>query len=48
MSLLLDTHTFLWFVSGDPRLVASVRVLIEDLSNEKLLSVASPWEMAIK
>jgi PIN domain nuclease of toxin-antitoxin system len=46
--LLLDTHTFLWFVMGDARLSARARALIEDRGNERLLSLASLWEMAIK
>ena len=48
MRLLLDTHTFLWFVGGDRRLSGYARALILDPANERLLSVASLWEMAIK
>lgn len=48
MRLLLDTHTFLWFVEGNPQLSARARALIEDSFNEVLLSVASIWEIAIK
>lgn len=48
MKLLLDTHTFLWFIGGDERLSPTARTLIEDLSNDVYLSVASLWEMAIK
>jgi PIN domain nuclease of toxin-antitoxin system len=48
MRLLLDTHTFLWFIGGSPNLGATARMLIEDASNQSLLSVASLWEMAIK
>jgi PIN domain nuclease of toxin-antitoxin system len=48
MKLLLDTHTFLWFIMGNPNLSANARLLIEDQSNEKYLSVASLWEIAIK
>lgn len=48
MRLLLDTHTFLWFVLGDGRLSARAKAAIEDASNEKLLSPASYWEIAIK
>jgi len=29
MKLLLDTHTFLWFIAGDARLPPRVRELIE-------------------
>jgi PIN domain nuclease of toxin-antitoxin system len=48
MRLLLDTHAFLWFVMGDARLSAPARSAIEDAQNERLLSAASAWEMAIK
>lgn len=48
MRLLLDTHTFLWFFTGDVKLSTNVRYLIEDENNEKLFSIASIWEMAIK
>jgi len=48
MRLLLDTHTFLWFVSDDPQLTSRARAAIEDPANERLLSAASHWEMAIK
>ena len=48
MRLLLDTHTFLWFVSGNPKLSANARRLIEDTENSRALSVASLWEIAIK
>jgi PIN domain nuclease of toxin-antitoxin system len=48
MRLLLDTHTFLWFIAGDPNLSPKARLLIEDAANQPLLSVASLWEMAIK
>jgi PIN domain nuclease of toxin-antitoxin system len=48
MKLLLDTHTFIWFTIDSPQLNAAVRVLIEDENNQKLLSTASIWEMAIK
>jgi PIN domain nuclease of toxin-antitoxin system len=48
MKLLLDTHSFLWFVQGDPRLSATARRLAEDPVNDRFLSVASVWEMGIK
>ncbi len=48
MRLLLDTHAFLWFIMGSPHLSGNARALIEDVSNEKSLSVASLWEIAIK
>jgi PIN domain nuclease of toxin-antitoxin system len=43
---LLDTHTFLWFVMGNPRITPKIRAQIED--NENFVSVVSVWEIAIK
>jgi PIN domain nuclease of toxin-antitoxin system len=48
VKLLLDTHTFLWFIDGNPRLSTTARQLIEDPANERFVSIASLWEMAIK
>ena len=45
---LLDTHSFLWFVTADPKLSATAERLIAAGGNEILLSVASVWEIAIK
>lgn len=45
---LLDTHSFLWFISGDERLSRPARALIEARENPMLVSVASLWEIAIK
>jgi len=46
--LLLDTHSFLWFIMGSPKLGENARALIGDAGNEKFLSAGSLWEMAIK
>jgi len=48
MKLLLDTHSFLWFIEGSDKISLTARRLIEDSSNQPLLSMASLWEMAIK
>ena len=48
MKILLDTHIFLWFISGDSRLSADVRDIIRDLDNEIYLSVVSVWESIVK
>jgi len=48
VKLLLDTHSFLWFIDGNPRLSAAARQLIEEPANERLVSIASLWEIAIK
>jgi PIN domain nuclease of toxin-antitoxin system len=48
MKLLLDTHTFLWFVSGDDRLPARTRDLIRSPDHDVWLSVISLWEAVVK
>lgn len=48
MRLLLDTHILLWIAEDSPRLSAKARAMIVDPSNEKLFSVVSLWEVAIK
>lgn len=48
MAYLLDTHAFLWFISGDNQLPASVRDKIKDINQPCFLSVASLWEITIK
>ncbi len=48
MTLLLDTHAFLWFCQDDPLLSAAAKTHIENPANRKLVSIASCWEIAIK
>jgi len=48
MRLLLDTHIFLWYITGDPRLPPTVLPLIRDPANEVYLSVVSVWEVMVK
>lgn len=48
MKLLLDTHAFLWFIEGNTKLSRKARSLIEEDENEKLVSMASLLEIAIK
>jgi PIN domain nuclease of toxin-antitoxin system len=47
MKLLLDTHTFLWFIDDNPRLSERAKSLLES-DADLLLSIASLWELAIK
>jgi PIN domain nuclease of toxin-antitoxin system len=47
MRLLLDTHTFLWFIDDNPRLSAKAKALLES-DADLLLSVVSLWEISIK
>lgn len=46
--LLLDTHTFLWWIDDAPQLSTAARRAIGDANTECYLSLASCWEMAIK
>jgi len=48
VTLLLDTHTVLWFVEDAPALSVRAKAAIEDLDNTPTYSIASVWEMAIK
>lgn len=48
MRVLLDTHTFLWWITDDPRLSRKVRGIIGNGKNQIFLSAASGWEIAIK
>ncbi|MCI0418738.1 MAG: type II toxin-antitoxin system VapC family toxin [Acidobacteria bacterium] len=48
MRLLLDTHTFLWFLLNDAQLTETARSLIADSGNDIEISPASIWEIAIK
>lgn len=48
MRILLDTHIFLWFISGDIQLSTDLRDIIRDPDNEVYLSSVSVWEAIIK
>src|SRR6266849_6140739 len=48
MRLLLDTHIFLWFISGDTRLPADWRDSIRDPGNVVYVSVVCIWEAIVK
>ena len=49
MRFLLDTHTFIWYVTDDNTKLSSTALeVINDGNNKVLLSIASIWEMAIK
>jgi len=48
MKILLDTHIFLWFISGDAQLSTDVRDAIRDPDNEVYLSAVSVWEAIVK
>jgi len=48
VTLLLDTHSFLWFWWDDPQLSETAKQAICDATNRKLVSTVSCWEIAIK
>lgn len=48
MKLLLDTCTFLWWVSGSDKFSAHARRLCTDPAHTVFLSAASAWEMSVK
>ena len=46
--LLLDTHAFIWWIDGNPKLGKAAIKAISDTTVKVYVSVASIWEMAIK
>lgn len=48
MKLLLDTHTFLWAVSGDSRLSKKSQAALGSFENELLFSAVTAWEITTK
>jgi len=45
---LVDTHAFLWAVLSPEKLSDRARSVLTDRQAELLVSIATPWEMAIK
>ena len=48
MRLLVDTHALIWAMDEPQRLSIAVAAAIPDPANERLLSAATVWEVAIK
>ena len=48
MKILLDTHTFLWWLDGNKKLPKRSRDLIQNEDNTILVSSASAWEISTK
>ncbi len=48
MKILLDTHAFLWLISGDDRLSETAKKTFLDPDNILFFSAASLWEICIK
>ncbi len=48
MKLLLDTHTVIWSMDNPTKLSRPAIEAIENEANERLISIATVWEMSIK
>jgi len=48
MKALVDTHALLWWLFDDRRLSGRARQVLEDGTNEILVSSASGWEIVMK
>jgi PIN domain nuclease of toxin-antitoxin system len=48
MTYLLDTHTYWWFRTAPQEIPQAAMALVTDTANEVLISIATPWELAIK
>lgn len=48
MDLLLDTHTLLWFLTGNEQLTERAEKLIIAKGNRSFVSMATLWEISIK
>jgi PIN domain nuclease of toxin-antitoxin system len=48
MRVLLDTHTWLWWLTDPERLGPAAHRIIAHSGNDVLFSIASTWEIAIK
>jgi len=48
VKLLLDTHAVVWWWTDDPRLPATARGAIADVTNTIHVSTVSAWEIATK
>lgn len=48
MQLLLDTHSFLWWLADDAALGPTAREAIADAENLVFVSAATAWEISVK
>ena len=48
MNVLLDTHTFIWYIEGNAKLTQKAKDVIEISGDKIYLSIISLWEIAIK
>ncbi len=45
---LLDTHTLIWYINGEPELSKNAQAAIEADNTINFISIASLWEIAVK
>jgi PIN domain nuclease of toxin-antitoxin system len=48
MKILLDTHTLFWSVEQPGKVSVAAMSALQDPANDRLLSAATVWELAIK
>lgn len=48
MKVLVDTHALLWWMGNGGRLSDRARGILENGANQRLISIVSLWEIAIK
>jgi PIN domain nuclease of toxin-antitoxin system len=48
MKYLLDSHTLLWTLDSPSKLSRLARQVIDDRASTLFVSIATPWELAIK
>jgi len=48
MRVLIDTHTFIWFVKDSGEISSNARSFIVPPDNDVFISIASIWEISIK
>jgi PIN domain nuclease of toxin-antitoxin system len=48
MRYLLDSHTLLWTIESPNKLSRLARKIIDDRASDLFVSIATPWELAIK
>jgi len=48
VTVILDTHAFLWWIDNSDKLSETARNVIGDSNNKIYLSAVSTWEIAIK
>jgi len=47
MNLLLDTHIWIWYLEGNPKISQNLKSALEDDNNQLFISPISIWEILI-